>query len=310
MAMILGKHGATASFEFCSLHLVLSAFYSVEKADVRPFFVLVVYFSLVTIFKAPLYPAMANESPLATPKFRRTTRPSLSIASSIPSKSSVPLGQIVPVDDSSYTTSMNQLDSNGYPTRALYCLHKRMLEVTLYREQYPNQPWWIRDDDQGTISPENSLDDEEIFSMLGEIHSVEDDLVLHNLCATLVSTEYVTPPTPPTGATPYDTPPEFEAPAFVAHDEYACRIARMVTFSGATDWQRRIVEACEDELDPMYANSRVLGDYPCGKVETRKTLLEEMQVCDSPIPREAKQARRRAKNSSKSVALEAIIESF
>ncbi|KEP49681.1 hypothetical protein V565_095430 [Rhizoctonia solani 123E] len=290
----------------------------------------------MAIFESTLYPATANESPVVTPTFCHTARPSssssaLSITSITPcltassdSNSFASFEQIVPAGGFFYTASMNQLDASGYPTRALYYLHKRMLEVVLYPAHYHNQSWCLQirpgtpipspplsDEEEGMIAPENSLEDDEILNILGTIKQarlMEDDPVLHNLCATLVSTEYVTPPTPPTGATPCGTPPEFEAPVFTAHDEHACRIARMVVSCGVTEWDSRAVEEFEVELE--CAAEWILDDCPCGqKEEHRMTLLEEMANCGFKTPRETKQARRRARNSSK-LALDAIIEAF
>ncbi|KAH7339780.1 hypothetical protein B0J17DRAFT_656771 [Rhizoctonia solani] len=281
----------------------------------------------MAIFKASPHPTMANEFPIMTPTFCHTARPSssssaMSITSDIPSLA-------LSFDSNSvagrffYTPSVHQLDSSGYPTRGLYYLHKRMLEVTLHPELYHNQPWYLQirpsnptpspplrdDDDEGILAPENSLEEEDIMEVLEQVKyacSVEEDLVLHELCATLVSAEYITPPTPPTGATPYDTPPEFEAPTFATHDEYTCRIARMVVSSGVTEWDGRVVEEFEVELE--CGNTWALGSCPCGRDEVKKSLPEEMQVCASHTPRETKQARRRARNSLKGVAQEVIVE--
>ncbi|EUC64081.1 hypothetical protein RSOL_435010 [Rhizoctonia solani AG-3 Rhs1AP] len=167
----------------------------------------------MAIFESTLYPATANESPVVTPTFCHTARPSssssaLSVASITPcltassdSNSFASFEQIVPAGGFFYTASMNQLDASGYPTRALYYLHKRMLEVVLYPGQYHNQSWCLQirpgtpipspplsDEDEGMIAPENSLEDDEILNILGAIKQarlMEDDPVLHNLCPRL-----------------------------------------------------------------------------------------------------------------------------
>ncbi|KAG8751728.1 F-box/WD repeat-containing protein 9, partial [Ceratobasidium sp. 423] len=232
----------------------------------------------MAIFKASPHPVMSDAFPVATLTFCHTARPSssssvLSITSATPSlalssnsNSITSLEPIVPVGGFFYSTSMQQLDSNGYPTRALYYLHKRMLEVALRPELYHNQPWGLqirpgtpipastlsKYEDEGIIAPDNSLEEGDILNVLeGEkqICSVEEDPVLHNLCATLVSAEYVTPPTPPTGATPCDTPPEFDPPTFTGHDEYACHIAKMVVSSSVTELDGQVVEEFQVELE-------------------------------------------------------------
>ncbi|KAJ1304744.1 hypothetical protein OPQ81_005882 [Rhizoctonia solani] len=288
------------------------------------------------VSRAPPHPAMANESPAATPTFCHTARPSssssvISIASAVPSLTSssdfsvTSLKPIAPEDGWFYTPSMHQLDSNAYPTRALYYLHKRMLEVALHPGSYHNQPWslqirpgtpvpssaLVQDGDQGTVAPENSLEESGILNVLGEVkqvRSMEEDLVLHNLCATLVSAEYISPPTPPTGATPCGTPPKFEAPTFTTHEGYACHIAMMLVSNGVTELDDHIIEEFEVEME--CGATWVSGSCPCVQDENKKTLLEEMETCASKTPRETKQARRRARNSLKCVALGGIVEAF
>ncbi|CAE6518179.1 unnamed protein product [Rhizoctonia solani] len=280
---------------------------------------------------------MTNESPIVTPTFCHKPRPSssssvMSIRSDIPCLTSsfdssfvTSLEPIAPVADFFHAPSVHQLDPRGYPTRGLYYLHKRMLEVALHPGLYHNQHWRfqirsgtpvpsppLRDDDnEGTLVPDNSLEEEDINEFLEEIKqvcSVEEDQDLHKLCVTLVSAEYITPPTPPTGATPCDTPPEFDAPTFSTHDEYACCIARMVVSSSVTELNGRVVEEFEVELE--CGNTWVLSNCPCGEDRYKMNLLEEMEACASRTPRETRQARRRARNSLKGVARGVIVEEF
>lgn len=95
---------------------------------------------------------------------------------------------------------------------------------------------------------EDTTAEEDVFALA---HLAEQDQVLHNLCATLVSIDYIRPYTPPIGASPCRTPPRWvtDAPsparagALLGHDELACRVARMLVQSN------KMIE--EGGVDPM-----------------------------------------------------------
>ncbi|KAG8721941.1 hypothetical protein FRC08_008637 [Ceratobasidium sp. 394] len=135
-----------------------------------------------------------------------------------------------------FTNPMFHLDANGYPTRALYYLHKRLLDVLICPKSRnfvlttpPRSPLFTPPED------EDHLDLGEDPAKL--VHLSEQNQVLHHLCATIISKDYVRPPTPPIGASPCHTPPRLDhlvAPS-VEHDETACRIARLLVQSNACD---------------------------------------------------------------------------
>ncbi|KAF8608978.1 hypothetical protein BDV93DRAFT_602842 [Ceratobasidium sp. AG-I] len=150
-------------------------------------------------------------------------------------------------------STMQQLDSTGYPTRALYYLHKRLLDNFYHPVDHrsylqttpPISPPFTPPPvhfDKGTTLKEN---------ILALTHLVEQHQVLHDLCATLVSVDYIRPYTPPGGASPCNTPPRSttDAPsparagALLAHDEHACRVARMLVQSNQV--------IAENGIDPM-----------------------------------------------------------
>ncbi|KAG9084659.1 hypothetical protein FS749_005056 [Ceratobasidium sp. UAMH 11750] len=135
-----------------------------------------------------------------------------------------------------FTNPMFHLDANGYPTRALYYLHKRLLDVLVC----PKSRNFVLT--TPPLSPHFTPPEDEDHLDLGEdptklVQISEQNQVLHHLCATIISKDYVRPPTPPIGASPCHTPPRFDhlvVPS-VEHDETACRIARLLVQSNACD---------------------------------------------------------------------------
>ncbi|KAG8747821.1 hypothetical protein FRC10_011266 [Ceratobasidium sp. 414] len=163
-----------------------------------------------------------DESPMATPT-RRAVKTAEAAAT---------------VDKSfQFTNPMFHLDANGYPTRALYYLHKRLLDIAIHPTESRNfvlttpplSPIFTPPKD------EDHLDLDEDPAKLA--HLSEQHQVLHHLCVTIISRDYIRPPTPPIGASPCHTPPRFDplvAPP-VGHDETACRVARLLVQSNSCD---------------------------------------------------------------------------
>ena len=100
--------------------------------------------------------------------------------------------------------------------------------------------------------------------ILALTYLVEQHQVLHDLCATLVSADYIRPYSPPGGASPCNTPPRLttDAPSPVragvlpAHDEHACRVARMLVQSNQTVAEGGIdhMQELELEFESEYEN--------------------------------------------------------
>ncbi|KAF8706057.1 Lysin motif, partial [Rhizoctonia solani] len=281
-------------------------------------------YSVEKLWEASLWCSVGLARPSSSSSFSSITPTTSSLAMSSDSNSAESIEWVSPIAGLLHMPSMHQLESNGYPNRALYYLHKRMLEVIIYPESYYNQPWCLQDwsgtpgpssplgnDKEGAAAPDGFSEEVDIPKVPDEAKqasSMEEDVVLHNLCVTLVSTEYVTPPTPPMGATPCYTPPEFEGPTFTTHDEHACRIARMVVSSGVTELDNRVIEKMEVEL--ARGNTWPSGRCPCDKSEKKRTLLEEMGMSASDAHRDTKQARRKAKSLMKGATREIVVEVF
>jgi hypothetical protein len=246
-----------------------------------------------------------GESPMATPTHRAVH--SADVPATIEDKSF------------SFTTTMHQLDSDGYPTRALYYLHKRLLDTIIQPTKARNyilttpplSPLF-------TPSPEvnegRHYDLEEVdASKLVEFS--EQDRVLHELCATIISKDYVRPLTPPYGMSPCHTPPRSATFAPPAHDEEACRIARMLVKSNICDVDEMdMLDMLEVELEietemgcatPKFNNGdgtkvrawscpstiqRVNEDmdkenWPASVGKNKRSLLEEMEGATTPCAR-------------------------
>jgi hypothetical protein len=224
---------------------------------------------------------------------------------------------------------MSQLNPEGYPTRALYYLHKRMLDISLRRRIHQLKK---RPRTSIALPLPEEYDDEEYLkqnnqgnpnSMVAEVQA------LHNLCATLVSADYIVPPSPPRGGTPWATPSKFEMPvkAGRGHDEHACRIASMLVRSGTLNLDVLALEEMQTALEEMQVELECglrgllpvkgrkwayLSSVPReeGVERNTKSLFEEMQMDGVETPgakykRErleaikAEQGRRRARNLSK-----------
>ncbi|KAG9098257.1 hypothetical protein FRC06_006604, partial [Ceratobasidium sp. 370] len=164
----------------------------------------------------------ADESPMATPT-RRAVKTAAAAATANKSFQ--------------FTNPMFHLDANGYPTRALYYLHKRLLDVLIRPSRSRNFVLTTP-----PLSPLSTPPQDEDYLDLDEdpsklVHVSEQNQVLHHLCATIISRGYICPPTPPIGASPCHTPPRFDhlvAPS-VEHDETACKIARLLVQSNSCD---------------------------------------------------------------------------
>ncbi|CEL60739.1 hypothetical protein RSOLAG1IB_03978 [Rhizoctonia solani AG-1 IB] len=210
--------------------------------------------------------------------------------------------------DGSCLALAQQLDSNGYPTRALYYLHQRLLQLALRQEFYPTQFWYSRShhiDLLHSLSPEyeemmvsNDSLEEDVFREVNL--PLEDDATLHNLCATLFSEEYIAPPTPPAGGTPCSTPPKFVGSLPAIHSEYACRAARVLTSQSGDPMEiyDQISEGIDSEADLVYGDAWY-GGYPCDKSGKRMSLLEEMNIAASKALKETRQAPREGEESVK-----------
>ncbi|KAG9122161.1 hypothetical protein FRC07_001586 [Ceratobasidium sp. 392] len=264
-----------------------------------------------------------DESPVATPTRCETKTAPVAAA---------------PTNNTSYQAMnpMFHLDTDGYPTRALYYLHKKLLETMVNPTSRnfilttpPHSPLFT------PIEVDELEEDPNKF-----VHLSEQQQVLHHLCATIISRDYIRPPTPPIGASPCHTPPRFSPIVIppVEHDEAAYRVARLLVQSNTCDVDDLdMLDMLEVELevelemgcatpkvvvgDKVHARScpstiqRVCEDqdekenYPVlgGGERNKRTLFEEMEgvvhtPCANPRVnseerRKEKQARRRARNS-------------
>jgi hypothetical protein len=184
----------------------------------------------------------------------------------------------------SFMTTMHQLDPDGYPTRALYYLHKRLLDTIIHPTKTRN--YVLTTPPLSPLfapSPEinegyrHDLEEADA-SKLMELS--EQDRVLHDLCATIISKDYVRPLTPPCGMSPCHTPPRstFAPPA---HDEDACRIARMLVKSNICDVDEM------DMLDMLEVELEIEIDMGCvtPKLNNRGGPKVHAWSCPSTIQR-------------------------
>ncbi|QRV94225.1 hypothetical protein RhiJN_22243 [Ceratobasidium sp. AG-Ba] len=133
----------------------------------------------------------------------------------------------------SWTNSMLHLNADGYPTRALYYLHKRLLDVV--KDPKPRNFILTTPPLSPLLTPpepNNSLDmDDEDDS-----HTLEQTRVLERLCATIISRDYIRPPTPPMGQSPCHTPPRFIfCSESFDYDETTTQVARLLIRSDLCD---------------------------------------------------------------------------
>ncbi|KAG8749776.1 hypothetical protein FRC12_013231 [Ceratobasidium sp. 428] len=233
-----------------------------------------------------------DESPMTTPTYH-------------PAKTA-------PVNMSSQFTvyPMFHLDAAGYPTRALYYLHKRLLDVAVNPK---SRNFVLTTPPLSPVFRPLAVDDEDLEhedpSALARLS--EQKQVLHHLCATIISRDYVRPPTPPIGASPCHTPPRFipTITSSVEHDEAACRAARLLVQSNSCDVgdldmldmleveleveleMRSCVTPKAEESDKVYSWScpGTIGrsyedkeNYPVWDDRNKRTLLEEMESVVTP----------------------------
>ncbi|KAG8688573.1 hypothetical protein FRC09_012846 [Ceratobasidium sp. 395] len=233
-----------------------------------------------------------DESPMTTPTYH--------------------LAKTAPVDMSSHFTAhpMFHLDTAGYPTRALYYLHKRLLDVAINPK---SRNFVLTTPPLSPLFRPLAVDDEDLEQEdpTALAHLSEQKEVLHHLCATIISKDYVRPPTPPIGASPCHTPPRFTptvAPS-VEHDETACRVARLLVQSNSCDVDDLdMLDMLEVELEvelemgscvtPKAQESDKVYSWSCpGTIErvyedkenlpvwdgrNKRTLLEEMEGVVTP----------------------------
>ncbi|KAB5595121.1 hypothetical protein CTheo_1409 [Ceratobasidium theobromae] len=249
-----------------------------------------------------------DEFNIATPVVRRCCRTARPLAVTRPSLLHISTQPSLP------DSSMHQLDPDGYPTRALYYLHRAMLALAFHQAPASIPPPLFV---HGANYDEDEAKDEE------ERRIAYEDQDLHDICATLVSTDYIVPPTPPEGASPCDTPPpRYTLPARKhSHDERACRIARLLVWDGAIDVEGCRIEELEMELSHGAGwISPVCGKrWACPNAVTKeeeedkehvlgrnlKSLLEEVYTggCSTPSVKKrdravrTKQVRKKAKNT-------------